>query len=65
MTTVSNWLLWLTGLGVLLNLLLSFWILTILPAAGTPFRTRRELETAYEGGQISWDAYERWASRLR
>jgi hypothetical protein len=65
MTTVSIWFLWLIGLGVLLNLLLSLWILGGLRTAYTPYRSMHDLENAYKNGQISREAYERFASSLR
>lgn len=62
---VPAWLLWLTGLGVLLNLLLGLWILNSLGSAIMPYRSLRDLEMAYQNGQITRDAYDRFASRLR
>ncbi|HLO03809.1 MAG TPA: hypothetical protein VK191_11940 [Symbiobacteriaceae bacterium] len=65
LTVTAAWLLWLTGLGVLFNLLLSLWILNSLGSAIMPYRSIRDLETAYQNGQITRDAYDRFAARLR
>lgn len=62
---VPAWLMWATGLGVLFNLLLSLWILNALGSAIMPYRSIRDLETAYQNGQITRDAYDRFAARLR
>lgn len=65
MTILVTWLLWLSGLGVLANLLLSIWILNRLGTTLMPYRSMHELETAYLNGQITRDAYDRFTARLR
>lgn len=62
---VVAWLLWLTGFGVLFNLLLSLWILNAIGGAIMPYRSIRDLETAYQNGQITRDAFDRFMARLR
>lgn len=63
------WFLWLLVL-LMVIILLALWQLLarvgrVMRNVRTPFSNRRDLETAYQNGSITWDEYDRWRDLLR
>jgi len=50
----------------LLAIAVLLWLIwSRMPRRDLPFRSRADLETAYQKGAISWEEYERWRRKIK
>lgn len=61
----AQWQFWAMFLTLLAIAVLLWLIWSRMPRRDLPFRSRADLETAYQKGAISWEEYERWRRKIK